>query len=336
MTTLKRSAYPAVIWAAITGLLLAVSSCHTLNQSSLVRIGDFSGLPTFQADDISLGVYPGRYSVQEYERRLGVRFNHVLLFQNIREVKYKNVRKYLDTGHDVILTITFPEDHPNLRKIRDGAYDSYLIALADETVRDKRQIWLRPLHEFNGNWDNWDMFYKGNNPADFLPAWKHIVTIFRERNAPVKFQLNFSRVNVAWPINRTPFKEFYPGDEWVDMAAISCYNRGGTDKYHKFWVTFEDYFDYPYNQSLMMTDKPIGVAEIGTTNYGGNKPQWIIDAFTSLGTKFTRVTMVTWFLYNRPLNNAVFNWDLNTDEDFAAFKKGMEILKEKRSDSANK
>jgi hypothetical protein len=324
-----------LVGTLLVGAFLLTVSCSHREQSFHMKKGALSDLPFFHTDDVSLGIYPGKYTVEEYEKRLGVRFNHVLLFQNVRELRYKNVRKYLNTGHDVILTITFPDDHPNLKDIRDGVYDDYLIALAQEIVRDKRQIWIRPLHEFNGNWDSWDIFTKGNDPADFIPAWKHIVTLFRERKAPVRFQLNFNRVNVARPINRTPFKEFYPGDEWVDMAVISCYNRGGTDKYHKFWVSFDDYFDYPYRQALMMTDRPIGVAEIGSTSYGGDKPQWIIDAFRSFTTRFTRVTMITWFLYNRPLDNVIFDWDLNTDEDFAAFRKGLEILKEGKSGSVN-
>jgi hypothetical protein len=279
---------------------------------------------TFNAHVVSLGLYPGGCSIEEYERRLDVRFNHILMFQNINRLNYLKVRQELDKGYSVVLTITFRESYANLRDVREGAYDDRLVDLINRIKDDGRELWVRPLHEFNGDWDSWDIYYPGNNPDDFIPAWKHIVTLFRERNAPVKFQIDYNRVNAGR--NTAPFREFYPGDDWVDMVVISCYNRAFTDRAHNHWRSFKEQFKDAYEQVINMTDRPVGVAEMGTVSNGGDKPQWIIDAFTSIYYDFPRVREVNWFLNNKKFSDTVCDWDLNTPEEEAAFKKAVQIL----------
>jgi hypothetical protein len=314
-------------------LVLAVAIAAVLASAVLSRAadrGEYSAYPRFTSSKISLGVYPGQSSLAALENLVEKRFNHVLVFEEVKNLQYYKVQKYLDHGYDVILCITFTDDHANLKEIRDGRYDEQLRVLADKIVKDGRTVWLRPLHEFNGNWDNWDVLYAGNSKNDFIPAWRHVVDVFREKKSPVKFQLNYNRIN---GVNRKlgvtdpmPFSELYPGDEWVDMVVVSCYNRSGSDEFHTTWMSYKEQFIEPYNQVIALTNKPIGVAEIGTTSYGGDKPQWIIDAFTSFKTTFTRVSMITWFLYNRDFNGTILDWALNTPADVKAFKKGMSIL----------
>ncbi len=308
----------------MTLLTLYANAGETQEKRSLSR---------FSSKTISLGVYPGQSSLSDIENLVDKRFNHVLVFEEVKDLQYYKVQKYLDHGYDVILCITFTADHANLKEIRDGKYDKYLRTLADKIVKDGRIVWLRPLHEFNGNWDNWDVLFPGNKKEDFIPAWKRVVSIFREKKAPVKFQLNYNRINgLNSSLGQTdtmPFSELYPGDDWVDMVVVSCYNRSGSDIYHTTWMTFEEQFNDPYKQVIALTKKPIGVAEIGSTSYGGDKPQWIIDAFTSFKTKFGRVQMITWFLYNRKFGDKILDWALNTPADVQAFKTGMSILSDK-------
>ncbi len=268
---------------------------------------------------------------------MGVRFNHVLLYQDIRSINYNVVRSYLDKGYDVILNVTFFDDHANLKDIRDGAYDKYLVDLAEEIKKDGRPIWLRTLHEFNGHWYNWAVLYRGNSREDFIPAWRHIVTIFRERQAPVKVQINYNRLNGYDKIRKvndtTPFIDLYPGDDWVDMVVITTYNRAYTDPYHQYWRDFNDEFENAYDQVLAMTDRPVGIAEMGTTSYGGDKPTWIVDAFIYIKHKYTKISQVTWFLYNRPEQGVVWDWDLNSEKDVEAFREGILILEKRHHPS---
>jgi hypothetical protein len=309
-----------ILFAAALLLSAPAAGAHELNRIP----ADSKRVTTFNAHVISLGLYPGGCSVEEYERRLDVKFNHLLMFQNINRLNYLKVKQELDKGYTVVLTITFRESYANLRDVRDGVYDDRLVDLIDQIKDDGREIWIRPLHEFNGDWDSWDVYYPGNSPDDFIPAWRHIVALFREKNAPVKFEIDYNRINARG--NTTPFREFYPGDDWVDMVVISCYNRAFTDRAHNHWRSFKEQFEEAYEQVTRMTDKPVGVAEMGTVSNGGDKPQWIIDAFTSIYYDFPRVREVNWFLNNKTFNDTVCDWDLNTPEEIAAFRKAIQIL----------
>jgi len=255
---------------------------------------------------------------------LDTKLDHVLLFQKIGEIDYSKVRDQLDDGRAVILNLEFEDSFANLAAIPEGHYDEELDSLARAIEADNREIWLRPLHEFNGNWYNWGVLYPGNNKSDFAPAWRYLVTFFMNRDVPVKFQLNYNRFNGE--NDTTPFSEVYPGDEYVDMVVITTYNRAYTDEWHQYWRTFSEEFQDAYDQVTSLTNKPIGVAEMSSTSNGGNKPEWIEEAFRSLDDDFPQVEQVTWFFYNRPVGDLTWDWDLNTDEEIEAFKHGLSLI----------
>lgn len=295
-----------------------------------MHLHPFSGsFPLVQGaeDNIAVGVYPGGKAVWEYESELGVKFNHVLQFQSVKQLNYAQIVPFLDRGYDIILNIEFQDSFANLKQIAAGYYDSYLIALAKAIKNDGRTIWLRPLHEFNGDWYNWGTLYIGNTIADFIPAWRHVVQVFRDQGAPVKFQLNYNRSNGK--DNPTAFSAFYPGDEWVDMVLVTCYNRAGTDQWSppSSWREFRDVFKTPYDKICALTSKPIGLAETSSTTYGGDKVQWILNAFKAFANDFPRLSQVTWLLKNKTVNGILRNWDLNSEAEKDAFTRGMAVLR---------
>jgi hypothetical protein len=267
-----------------------------------------------------------------YEDALGVKFDYRLLYQNVTSLSMWNIDRFLDAGYNVTVDIEFTVGSPNLIQIRDGAYDAELTAFANDLATDGRLVWLRPMHEFNGDWYDWAVFSSDQHtPEIFQQAWIHLVEIFRTAGANVKFQLSYNR----WGSdnNQTPFSDFYPGDDYVDMVTVSCYNRSGTDAWHNSWVSFHDLFQDPYDAIVAMTDKPVGVAETSTTSWSGagDKPQWIIDAFSSVAYDFPQVTYLNWFFYNKQVaGEGPRDWDLNTAADEAAFVEGYQLLKNAR------
>jgi hypothetical protein len=275
---------------------------------------------------VHVGIYPGSQEIWEYEAELGVELNHILRFQRVNNLNYTDVALYLDLGYDVILNIEFQDTFANLDAVAAGFYDAYLLELAAQLTSDGRTIWLRPLHEFNGDWYNWGVFYDGNAIEDFIPAWRHVVQLFRSQNAPVRFQLNYNRYNGLE--DPTPFSAFWPGEEWVDMVVITCFNRAYTDQWHQFWHTFTEDFEDAYRQLTALTDHPLGVAEVSSTSYGGNKSQWILDTFTSIKYEYPHVEQVTWLLRNKQVEGILWDWDLNTQEEKDAFTEGMTLLDE--------
>lgn len=281
---------------------------------------------TSEQPSVAVGICPpSSKPIWQYEEELNVEFDHILQFQSVKSLNYGKITPYLDRGYDVILNVEFQDSYANLKQIAAGAYDSYLINLINAIKADGRTVWLRPLHEFNGDWYNWGTLYSGNKIADFAPAWRHVVQLFRDNDAPVKFQLNYNANNGK--NDKTPFSAFYPGDEWVDMVVITCYNRADTDQYPRPWRSFAENFEAPYNQVVALTSKPIGVAETSSTSRSGNKSQWILDAFNAIAYNFTRVEQVTWFLINKTVNGYYRDWDLNTQQEKDAFTQGMTLLK---------
>jgi hypothetical protein len=75
-------------------------------------------------------------------------------------------------------------------------------------------------------------------------------------------------------------ESLYPGDEYVDWVGLSGYNRPpyreGNDS------TFEYTFGASLDELRAITDKPILLAEIGASEVGGTKPQWVASLFEAL------------------------------------------------------
>lgn len=312
--------------------LLNGTNVGNSNPYQLTMNANYNLTAVFTTDEdqsVKVGICPpSNKAIWVYEDELNVEFDHILQFQSVKSLNYSKIIPYLDRGYDVILNVEFQDSYANLKQIAAGAYDGYLTNLANAIKADGRTVWLRPLHEFNGDWYNWGTLYAGNTIADFVPAWKHVVQLFRDNDVPVQFQLNYNANNGK--NDKTPFSAFYPGDEWVDMVVITCYNRADTDQYPRPWRSFAENFEAPYNQVVALTSKPIGVAETSSTSYSGNKSQWILDTFNSIAYNYPRVEQVTWFLVNKTVNGYVRDWDLNTQAEKDAFTQGMTTLQSVR------
>src|SRR5581483_8582485 len=102
-----------------------------------------------------------------------------------------------------------------LSQIVAGSYDTYLKAQADAAKAWKGPIFVRLGHEMNLAGSPFGPVRNGNTPAEFVAAWRHVVSIFRQEGA----------TNVEWVFSpnvdcagKCPFTAFYPGDSWVDWV----------------------------------------------------------------------------------------------------------------------
>lgn len=274
---------------------------------------------------ISMGMYTSS-NIKNKQVEVSTTFDHVLRFQAINKLDHNALKPFLDQGYKVILNIEFFDKKPNLDEIIAGEYDAQLRAFGKAAAADGREIWLRPLHEGNGDWYNWGVFYDPSHSTEsYRAAFQHVVKVLRETGGKFKFQLNINRKNGK--NKQTPLKEFYPGDSYVDMVTITNYNRAYTTKQHQRWLQFRDDFDNAYEQVSAMTGRPIGIAEMSSTSYGGDKPAWIREAFKDIAERYPRVIEVTWFAYNRPINGMIWDWDLNTPAERQAFAEGVAKLR---------
>jgi beta-mannanase len=205
-------------------------------------------------------------------------------------------------SHGSIPLVTWePQNYQNgvnqptyqLRNIYNGMYDVYLSKWAQDAKNWGHPFFLRFAHEMNGNWYPWDEQVNGNQPGDFVKAWRHVHDIFVANGA----------TNVSWvwspnieSSNTTPLAELYPGDSYVDWVGMDGYNfdYGG-------WRTFSHLFQQTYTDLQQIApSKPIMVAEMASAEQGGSKASWITDAYTlQIPTFFPKIKAVIWFNKNK-------------------------------------
>lgn len=205
-------------------------------------------------------------------------------------------------SHGSIPLITWdPQDPSNgtanqpayaLQNIINGKFDTYITQWAQESKAWGHPYFLRFAHEMNGYWNPWSEQVNGNKPGQFVLAWRHVHDIFT--------RLGVTNVTWVWSPNidfstSTSLRELYPGDAYVDWTGTSGYNWGPYDRWH-VWQSFSSIFSQTYNDILSITSRPMMITEMASTEQGGNKANWISDAFvTQLPRNFPHIRAFVWF-----------------------------------------
>ncbi|MDR3686539.1 MAG: glycosyl hydrolase [Coriobacteriia bacterium] len=189
-------------------------------------------------------------------------------------------------GATPLVTLEFwsIKDAGGLSAILDGSHDAYLTRFAQAAKAYGKTVWLRPFHEMNGDWYPWGTT-GGNTPAQFIAAYRHVHDVFASAGA--------TNVKFVWCPN-VDFNvvQFYPGDAYVDYAAIDGYNTGLP------WRSFSSVFGKTYTKVAAITPKPIFIAETSCAE-GNRKADWIADMFAQIATSYPRLTGACWFNVNK-------------------------------------
>jgi len=175
------------------------------------------------------------------------------------------------------------------------------------------------MHEMNGNWYPWCEKVNGNEPGEYIQAWRYIRSIFR------KVQCN--RLIWVWcpyahSVPDEPEKEmglFYPGNTEVDWVGLDGYNWGTTREWSS-WQSFRTIFEKGYdNLTMLAPGKSFMIAEVGCAEAGGNKANWINSAFEELDERFPRVKTLVWFNVDKECD-----WRIESSQrSLVSFKKCM-------------
>jgi hypothetical protein len=112
--------------------------------------------------------------------------------------------------------------HFQLRDLRAGRYDGHIRGFARAARDWGHPFFLRFDWEMNGGWFSWGADANGNEPGEFVAAWRHVHRIFDRVGAD----------NATWvwcPYARDePLRPFYPGDGYVDWTCLDGYNVART------------------------------------------------------------------------------------------------------------
>ncbi|HEY8047372.1 MAG TPA: glycosyl hydrolase [Streptosporangiaceae bacterium] len=276
-----------------------------------------SYLGVFEAGDPA-GTPPSYESIEKFSNMARQQPNLVAYYSGWAQpfnVSYANMLH----GHGAIPFVQIDPSFAKVPAIPAGTYDTYLRSYAD-SVRDYgHAVVIGFGHEMNGDWYSWG--YRHTSPADFVAAWRHIVTVFRDEGA----------YNVTWlwtvnqqrPEGTQPIRAWWPGTKYVTWVGIDGYYVRPSD-------TFRTVFGQTMTQVQAITNKPILLSETGVSPKV-NRFAKIANLFNSLQDQ--NVLGVVWFDENQQPDGLYHqNWSIEGDslsdaQAQIAFRNGIAGLK---------
>jgi Cellulose binding domain/Glycosyl hydrolase family 26 len=192
----------------------------------------------------------------------------------------------------------------HLQDIINGTWDSYIRARAAEFASVGSPILVRFGHEFNGNWYPWGIANNGNNPALYISAYRHVHDLVKAAGATnVQWVWTFSNSSTPSASWNDPALA-YPGAAYVDWVGIDGYNWGygpSWDPTGNHWLSFSATFASAYQQARSIApNRPVTIAEVASSEDGGNKAAWINDMSAQLNSgSYPDLKLLTWFDQNK-------------------------------------
>jgi beta-mannanase len=182
-----------------------------------------------------------------------------------------------------------------LSDVIEGRYDSYIRKWAEAAKAWGHPFFLRFNWEMNGNWFAWMEGVNGNQPGEYVTAWRHVHDIFTSVGA--------TNATWVWCPNVDPghklrdLKSLYPGDAYVDWTGLDGYNFGTNPASPRGWMSFNELFRPTYDEIVeeIAPTKPLVISEVGSSEYGGSKAEWIADALHSAATEYPQLKGMIWF-----------------------------------------
>ena len=167
----------------------------------------------------------------------------------------------------------------------------------------------------NGSWSPWGARVNGNSPSEYVDAWRHVVTLFRQAGATNVLWL--WAPNILRGASVQGIAQFWPGDSWVDLVGFTGYGVGSS--VYGSESSPGQTFDATLKVLASYSKKPVILAETGVA--GVHKTQWI----TSLGAwlrAHSNVIGLIWTDEMPPHSSA--DWRFNdTTRNLIAFKKSV-------------
>jgi mannan endo-1,4-beta-mannosidase len=182
-----------------------------------------------------------------------------------------------------------------LSTIVSGNWDAYLRAYADAVRSYGHSVILSFGHEMNGTWYSWASGHE--KPAEFVAAWRHVVSVFRQQGAANVSWL-WTITAVSGPGGSGPWLgSWWPGDQWVSLVGIDGYYYHPSD-------TFSSVFEPVLEQVRSFTKTPVIISEVGIGPNSSRDSQ--ISALFA-GVKTDHIDAVIWF--DSPQHDGIYHQD---------------------------
>lgn len=214
-----------------------------------------------------------------------------------------------------------------LRDIINGSHDAYIRQFAQAAKAWAKPFFLRIMHEMNGDFNfPWQEMENGNSRGEYVPAWRHIVDIFRAEGVTNASYVWCPNVDFYPNSPRPSYASLYPGDSYVDWSCLDGYNWGGVDGQWTGWESWDQVFEYSYGKLLEVApSKPVMIGEFGSEARGApsgqSKAAWFTNALkTEIPGQYNRIRAIVYF--NWQMDGA--NWLIEENaETQAAWRSGI-------------
>lgn len=292
---LRTPSHPALRLAGLA-LLLALTASLALaaGASASIRLG------VYDAAQGEVGAPESAQTLDQYAAMVGRKPDIVMDYSNITDplLTKTEVANLSSRGETPLVSWQlFQSGYSGptipLSQIAAGAYDGELRRAASEAkAMPFSEILIRFGHEMNGDWYGWS-----GDPANFVAAWRHVVSVFRAEGA--------NNVKWVWSANvesggKYAFSSYFPGDEWVDYTGLDGYNWGTAGIGTNRWESLSQVFSSSYARLTQLSSKPVIVTEVSSSEAGGDKAAWIREGFLkTIPQSFPRVNAVVWFDRNQ-------------------------------------
>jgi hypothetical protein len=263
------------------------------------------------APESYLGVYsaaaPRSYSgVTAFTQATGVTPDLAMYYSSWYEGFRKDFAMSAEQ-HGAVPVVQLEPAGISLRAIAAGKYDAFLSEYASAVSAYRRPVILSFGHEMNGSWYTWG--FRRTPAAEFVAAWRHIVTLFRSFGAKnVTWLWTVNVIDTADGSIPSP-RPWWPGDAYVTWVGIDGY-------YLKAPWTFAPLFGPTIAAVKLFTHDPILISETGASPEAG-KPAKIANLFA--GIHAYGLLGFVWFN-----SVGVRDWRLNSPAALTAFREAAQ------------
>ncbi|HEY8501338.1 MAG TPA: glycosyl hydrolase, partial [Solirubrobacterales bacterium] len=147
---------------------------------------------------------------------------------------------------------------------------------------------LSPWWEMNGSWYAW-----GRSPS-YVAAWRRFHDLVVAEGA--------TNVTWTWTVNSIWFDPesnptpYYPGDAYVDWTGLGSYNWGRNPAQPDKWINPEQTIT-PTLKIIreVAPTKPVAIVENASSEFGGNKTDWIREMLETYLPHHPEIKAYLWF-----------------------------------------
>lgn len=233
-----------------------------------------------------------------------------------------NRKELLETFHSInsqnaLISITwepryFIKYNPKniyYKDILEGKYDNYIDSFAKAIKEWEKPILIRFAHEMNlkvYHWGTDEKDYNKKSPEIYKSIYQYVVNRLK-KNKVANVLWIFCPNNESIPNkNWNTIKDYYPGDDYVDILGIDGYNWGTSRTFFKngwksYWQSFYSIFKSAYYEiKKIAPEKPIIICETASVNENNERLQWMQEAIKTA--KDWNVKAIIYFQIDKEIN----------------------------------